>query len=101
LDARVPLAENCPDCGNRREQPNNCKGSTYGLPLLRREPVGNKEGDSSAEHSAGSYDECEFWPAEMDFLHDSAKIVEFTRTSNKECRLLAPEFGRAVSGTSW
>jgi len=65
--------------------PTAARGSTYGLLPLGRESVGEEECDSSAKHCAGRYDECEFRPAKLDFLHDSAKIVDFTPESNKEC----------------
>jgi len=39
--------------------------------LLRVEPIGEKERDSSAEHDASADSKGDFWEAKASFSHDS------------------------------
>jgi hypothetical protein len=77
----LACTENCPDCGNGGQQPDCNESSSYSLPLLCGEPVGEKERHSSAEHGAGANGEREFWEAKVGFFHDD-RFGVFLKSSN-------------------
>jgi hypothetical protein len=51
--------------------PTRTKGGSDRLLLFRTEPVSEKQCDLDAENSTSSDNEREFWPAKLDFIHDS------------------------------